>query len=321
MGAALLALAPDAQKALQDWLLWLAKEKRAARHTVVAYQRDIGAFAKFAADHKGGAVGVKQLAAFSLQDLRAWLAWLAARDLTAASRARAVAALRGWFRWLDRSGLMHNEAVLRLRLPKLERRLPRPLSTDDAKAMVEGADLAGSAPWLAARDQALFTLLYGAGLRLGEALALNHADIGRGERLTVLGKGGKQRIVPLLPQVQESLQAYAAIKPFPTVAAQPFFVGARGKRLNPGVAERAMRQARRNLGLAETATPHALRHSFATHLLADGADLRTLQELLGHASLSTTQLYTKVTPQQLLQVYESAHPRSGTSLVVKTALK
>lgn len=310
MGAALLPFAPDAQKALQDWLRWLAQERRAARHTVAAYQRDIAAFAVFAADHKGSAAGLKQLAGFALQDFRAWLAWLASRGLTAASRARAVAALRGWFRWLDRNGLLHNEAVLRLRLPKTERRLPRPLSADEAKAMTETTDLAERAPWLMARDQALFTLLYGAGLRLGEALALNHGDIGRGDRLTVLGKGGKQRVVPLLPQVQKALQAYAALKPFAAVAANPFFVGLRGKRLNPGVAEREMRQARRSLGLAETATPHALRHSFATHLLADGADLRTLQELLGHASLSTTQLYTKVTPQQMLQVYEQAHPRA-----------
>ena len=310
MTTALLPFAPDAQEALQGWLGWLAQEKRAALHTVAAYQRDLAAFAQFAAHHKGGAVGLKQLADFALQDFRAWLAWLASRNLTAASRARAVAAIRGWFRWLDRNGHLHNEAVLRLRLPKIERRLPRPLNTDQAKAITEVNDLSERSPWLAARDKALFILLYGAGLRIGEALALNHADIRHGDRLKVLGKGGKQRIVPLLPQVQKALQDYAAIKPFAAAAAAPFFVGCRGKRLNPGVAEREMRHARRSLGLAETATPHALRHSFATHLLADGADLRTLQELLGHASLSTTQLYTKVTPQQMLQVYEQAHPRA-----------
>lgn len=310
VSAALLPFAPDAQKALQDWLLWLAREKRAARHTVAAYQRDVAAFAQFAAQHKGGAVGLKQLSAFALADFRAWLAWLAGRNLTAPSRARAVAAMRGWFRWLDRSGLMHNEALLRLRLPKSERCLPRPLAVEEARVVMEAADLSDHPPWLAARDQALFTLLYGAGLRLGEALALNHADIARSDRLKIDGKGGKQRVVPLLPQVQEALRAYSALRPFAATATSPYFVGARGKRLNPGVAERAMRNARRNYGLAETATPHALRHSFATHLLADGADLRTLQELLGHASLSTTQLYTKVTPQQMLQVYEAAHPRA-----------
>lgn len=310
MATALLPFAPDAQKALLDWLGWLAGEKRAACHTVAAYQRDIAAFAVFAADHTGGAVGLRQLGALTLADFRAWLAWLAARDLTAASRARAVAALRGWFRWLDRSGLLHNEAVLRLRLPKVERRLPRPLDQAQAKAVTQAESSVDHPLWLVARDQALFTLLYGAGLRLGEALALNHADIAQSDRLVVLGKGGKQRLVPLLPQVQQALRAYVTLKPFNGTAAAPLFVGARGKRLNPGVAERAMRQARQLLGLPETATPHALRHSFATHLLVDGADLRTLQELLGHASLSTTQLYTRVSSQQLLEAYQSAHPRA-----------
>ena len=308
--AAHLPLAADARQALRDWLNWLAAERRAAAHTVNAYNRDLAQFIAFAAGHGGGPVALRHLAAMELRDFRAWLAWLANRGLTAASRARAVAALRGWFRWLDRSGLMHNEAVHLLRLPRVQRRLPRPLEVSEAVAIADAAETQDTAPWLAARDHALLLLLYGAGLRLGEALSLNHGDLAGGDRLTVRGKGNKERAVPLLPQIQTAINAYAKIKPFVTDAMAPLFIGARGKRLNPGVAERQMRRLRRQAGLPETATPHALRHSFATHLLAGGADLRALQELLGHASLSTTQLYTHVTMAQLTQTYENAHPRA-----------
>ncbi len=311
--AAHLPIAADARAALENWLDWLDKERRASRHTVAAYARDIAAFIQFVAEHLGKIPGLNQLAALELGDFRSWLAWLAQRELTAASRARAVAALRSWYRWLDRTGQMHNDAVNLLRLPRIERRMPRPLASGEAVALTESAAVTVDEPWLAARDQALFMLLYGAGLRLGEALALNHADLGGGARLVVRGKGNKQRVVPLLPQIRMTLAAYAKIKPFATDSMAPVFIGARGKRLNPGVAERQMRVLRGVLGLPETATPHALRHSFATHLLASGADLRSLQELLGHASLSTTQLYTKVTATELMQIYQTAHPRARKS--------
>lgn len=311
--AAHLLLAADARQAFQNWLDWLEHERRAASHTVAAYCRDITTFVGFVATHRGKMVAVSDLAALELGDLRSWLAWLAQHNLTAASRARAVAALRGWFRWMERTGVMHNDAVNLLRLPKLERRLPRPLAAEEAVALTKTAELQDIEPWLAARDHALLLLLYGAGLRLGEALALNHGDLSIGDRLVVRGKGNKQRVVPLLPQIVQALADYIKIKPFVTAPLASVFVGARGKRLNPGVAERQMRQMRHQLGLSDTATPHALRHSFATHLLADGADLRSLQELLGHASLSTTQLYTRVAPQTIVQVFNKAHPRSGKS--------
>ncbi len=304
-----LPLKADARQAMEDWLGWLSAERRAAKNSVLAYERDATRFVGFAHQHLGGQIGCKQLAQFALRDFRAWLAQLAADGLTAASRARAVAAMRGFYRWADQQGIFHNEAVGQLRLPKLPRRLPRPLSENDIESLTTVADAQPMEPWLAARDRALFTLLYGAGLRLGEALALNHGDLSQADRITVRGKGNKQRIVPLLPAVQAALDAYLSNTP-QTGNNVPVFIGARGKRLNPGVAERQMRQLRNLAGLPETATPHALRHSFATHLLNDGADLRTLQELLGHASLSSTQLYTQLSPTQLTKIYSKAHPRA-----------
>jgi len=308
--AAHLPLVADARQAMQDWLHWLATERRAATHTVVNYCHDVSQFIIFVAQHGGQHVALKDLSALELRDFRSWLAWLVGKDLTAASRARAVAALRGWFRWLDRQGILHNDAVNMLQLPKIARRLPRPLAEAEAIDIADAAEIRDGAPWLAARDHALLILLYGAGLRLGEALALNHADLAGGDRLVVRGKGNKQRVVPVLAQVVTAVMAYVQVKPFAVQPADPLFIGARGKRLNPGVAERQMRVLRQQLGLPDGATPHALRHSFATHLLAGGVDLRSLQELLGHASLSTTQLYTQVTPTQLAAVYQNAHPRA-----------
>lgn len=304
------SLEADARQALLEWLEWLTSERRAATHTVNAYQRDIGQFIAFAAEHGGGSVSINMLSALELTDLRAWLSWLAGRGLTAPSRARAVAAVRSWFRWLDRTGRMHNDAINLLRLPKVVRRMPRPLTSTEANNLTDAAAIQDTEPWLAARDEALLLLLYGAGLRISEALSLNHRDLDAPERLVVRGKGNKERVVPILPVVRATIMAYVKTKPYAATAESPVFIGARGKRLNPGVAERQMRQLRQQLGLPDTATPHALRHSFATHLLAGGADLRTLQELLGHASLSTTQVYIKIEHSQLERVYQNAHPRA-----------
>ena len=305
-----LPLAADARQALLEWVEWLTSERRAAAHTVAAYERDIAQFIAFAAEHGGGDVSINKLSALELSDFRSWLSWLAGRGLTASSRARAVAALRGWLRWMDRSGRMHNDAINLLRLPKVVRRMPRPVTADEAEALTDAAAIQDMEPWLAARDEALLLLLYGAGLRLGEALSLDHRDLEATERLVVRGKGNKERVVPVLPVVREAIMAYIKTKPYAVAPDTPVFIGARGKRLNPGVAERQMRQLRQQLGLPDTATPHALRHSFATHLLAGGADLRTLQELLGHASLTTTQVYTKIEHSQLERVYLNAHPRA-----------
>ena len=211
---------------------------------------------------------------------------------------------------MDRSGLMHNPAIDLLKMPKASRRLPRPVSEKEAQDLVSLASNSLEDSWIGLRDEALFTVLYGAGLRLGEALGLTRADVARGDRITVTGKGNKQRNVPLLPIVRATIEKYLAACPYAIEGDKPVFVGARGEKLNPAVAERSLRSLRRQLGLPDTVTPHALRHSFATHLLASGADLRSLQELLGHSSLSTTQLYTKVDIQQLSNVYRAAHPRA-----------
>lgn len=306
----LLPIAPDLENALARWREWLVAEKRAAAHTVAAYQSDLEHFFKFMAAYRGGAIKLAALADISLMQFRAWLAQMAHDDIGAASRARALAGVRNFFRWLDRTGRLHNPAIDLLRAPKTPKRLPRPLTEDNASEVVALAKNVPSEHWVGLRDQALFTLLYAAGLRISEALGLCHRDLAQGDRLTVLGKGNKQRNVPLLPIAKEALDNYLAACPIAPSPKNPVFVGVRGEVLNAGVAQRQLRRLRRDLGLADTVTPHALRHSFATHLLASGADLRSLQELLGHSSLSTTQLYTRIESVQLAATYRAAHPRA-----------
>jgi integrase/recombinase XerC len=250
------------------------------------------------------------LAALSLADFRAWLAHSASADIGAASRARAVAGVRNFFHWLDRSGQLHNPAIDLIKMPKVSRRLPRPVTESQARDIVSQSKDAPHESWTGLRDEALFTLLYGAGLRIGEALSLTRDDLMRGDRITVTGKGNKQRNVPVLPIIRATVEKYLASCPYALKPNKPVFIGARGEKLNPAVAQRNLRGVRRQLGLPDSVTPHALRHSFATHLLASGADLRSLQELLGHSSLSTTQLYTQVDAQQLSATYRAAHPRA-----------
>lgn len=306
----ILPITPDLDLALAQWREWLVAEKRAAAHTVEAYQSDIAHFLNFLSDYRGGKTRLSDLAGVSLMGFRAWLAQMAHENIGAASRARALAGVRNFFRWLDKTGRLHNPAIDLLRAPKTPKRLPRPLSEDNAQEVVALAKNVPQAEWIGLRDQALFTLLYAAGLRISEALSLTHKDIVQKERIVVTGKGNKQRSVPILPIVQETLAAYLEACPFQASSNDPVFVGARGEVLNPGVAQRQLRKVRRDLNLPETVTPHALRHSFATHLLASGADLRSLQELLGHSSLSTTQLYTRIESVQLAQTYRAAHPRA-----------
>ena len=295
--------------AMARWRGWLSGERRMAGNTVESYTFDLNNLFHFLNGYRGREVSLTMLASLSLTDFRAWLAHNAAEDVAAASRARAVAGVRNFFHWLDRSGQLHNEAIDLLKVPKAPRRLPRPVTEAQAQEIVSLAH--GDADgWIGLRDEALFTLLYGAGLRIGEALGLTRDGLTRGDRITVTGKGNKQRNVPLLPIVREAIEKYLEACPYALEGETPIFVGARGERLNPAVAQRNLRSLRRQLGLPDSVTPHALRHSFATHLLADGADLRSLQELLGHSSLSTTQLYTKVDAQQLSSVYRAAHPRA-----------
>lgn len=308
----LIRYAGDAEllAAVAAWQSWLADEKRASPHTLDGYGRDLASFLAFLAGHLGGEPGLAELGSLRPADFRAWLARRTGEGIGRASLARAMSTLRGFFRFLDRSGQVHNPAIGAVRAPRPPRGVPKPLSSEEAIEALEAAAESQDQPWLAARDEALFTLLYGCGLRLGEALSLTRRDLPRGNVITVTGKGRKQRLVPVLPQVDEALRRYLALCPFAGGADTPLFLGARGRRLNPGVVQRQMRRLRPLLGLPETATPHALRHSFATHLLAAGGDLRTIQELLGHASLSTTQRYTRVDAARLIEIHASAHPRA-----------
>ena len=302
----------DLAAAIEDWRRWLDSERRASRHTADAYGRDLSTFLTFLTGHLGGEASLADLNKLRPADFRSYLAHRAAVGVARSSIARCMSTLRNFFRFLERSDLAHNPAVKAVKTPRLPQTVPRALDEDEALATITSAGEMYDEPWLAARDTALFLLLYGCGLRIGEALSLTCGDIPKGDTLRVLGKGQKERIVPVLPVVHEALAAYRKLCPFSPDLDAPLFAGKRGKVLNPGVVQRQVRRLRAMLGLAETATPHALRHSFATHLLARGGDLRTIQELLGHASLSTTQRYTAVDATRLSKVYDAAHPRART---------
>ena len=301
---------PVLARAVADWRAWLAHEKRASAHTLDASSRDLFNFLTFLQDHLGGPVRIAGLEALVAADFRAWLARRAGSGLGRASRARAMSVLRGFFRWLERNDIAVNHAIATVRSPKIPHGVPKPLTVADAGALIDSVDLLPGEPWEILRDAALFTLLYGCGLRISEALGLERRELPTGDSLVVRGKGARERMVPVLPAVREALASYVAACPWSPGADGPLFLGVRGKRLNAGVAQSRMRSLRSLLGLPETVTPHALRHSFATHLLGAGGDLRTIQDLLGHASLSTTQRYTEVDTEHLMAAYRAAHPRA-----------
>ena len=301
--------ADDLRAAIELWVNWLAGERRASPHTIAAYGRDLAFFLDFLTLHVGEQPTLTLLNTLTPADFRAFLAARAAH-VERSSVARGLSVVRGFIRFLERRGIASCPALAVLRAPKLPHAIPKPLSVADAAEIIEmPADIAADA-WQAARDIAVLTLLYGSGLRISEALGLTRAGAPLGEQITITGKGNKQRLVPVLPAVRQAVADYLAVCPHPLPPGGPLFVGARGGPLNPRIVQRQMETLRRALGLPETATPHALRHSFATHLLAGGGDLRAIQELLGHASLSTTQRYTSVDSARLLDVYEAAHPRA-----------
>lgn len=293
--------------AVTAWLAALRNERHAARHTLDSYAHDLETLCRFLQEHRDGEpVTDTTLETATLGDFRSWLAYLARNGVGPASRARATSAVRSFFRWWERTTGHTNSAIALLRRPKAPAPLPHPLARHENGALIEATQ---EDPWQESRDRALFTLLYGAGLRLSEALGLTVADT-QTDVLTLTGKGRKQRRVPLLPAVLDSLHRWIRERGDAPDPAAPLFIGARGDVLNPGVAQRQMRRLRARLGLPAHATPHALRHSFATALLKGGADLRVVQELLGHSSLGTTQRYTEVEPETLRAVHAAAHPRS-----------
>jgi integrase/recombinase XerC len=306
---------PDVAAEIGHWIGHLNAERRMSAKTLDAYRRDVGQFLDFLSDHLGGAPTLNQLAKLSPQDVRAFMAARRARGIGSRSLMRGLAGARSFARFLERNGKGKVAALAAVRAPKVAKTLPKPLSVVSARQISDVALRAGEQrePWIVARDAAVLALLYGSGLRISEALSLRRRDVpapGAGDTLTVIGKGSKQRMVPVLQQVLLSIADYVALCPLPLSIDGPLFVGARGGALSPRVVQLTMARLRGALGLPATATPHALRHSFASHLLARGGDLRAIQELLGHASLSTTQIYTAVDSERLLEAYRSAHPRA-----------
>ncbi|WP_112312165.1 tyrosine recombinase XerC [Pseudogemmobacter bohemicus] len=298
--------------ALSDWLATLSALKNASNHTIGAYRHDVVNWMGFLAAHHGEPAGPAAIAAMSQTDLRAWMAHERARGLSARSLARALSSVRSFARWLTerQEGIGEATVILSARGPKYRRRLPRPLSESHAREMIDTVALQAREDWQQARDVAVVTLLYGCGLRISEALSLTGADQPLPDMLRITGKGGKTRLVPVLPAARAAVSEYIRLCPWQVTPDTPLFRGARGGALNPRLIQKAMEQARLQLGLPATATPHAMRHSFATHLLSAGGDLRSIQELLGHASLSTTEAYTAVDAARLMEVYASAHPRA-----------
>ena len=307
-------VAPKVATAIEGWLGYLGDERRYSAKTIEAYRRDVLQFLAFLAGHLGGAPTLKALAELMPADVRAFMAARRAAGISGRSLMRSLAGVRGFARYLERNGKGKVGALAAVRAPKIGKTLPRPLAAGAARRLAD-ADLAAGderEPWIHARDAAVLALLYGSGLRISEALGLKRGDFGNGARdaVTVTGKGRKQRMVPVLPRVAKLVEDYLALCPCDLPLDGPLFVGAKGRALSPRIVQLAMARLRGALGLPETATPHALRHSFATHLLARGGDLRAIQELLGHASLATTQIYTAVDDERLIEAYRSAHPRA-----------
>ncbi|MGK9053288.1 tyrosine recombinase XerC [Neorhizobium petrolearium] len=311
MNELLIIAAPDLVEKRREWLESLAGERRLSENTLDAYERDTRQFLTFLTAHLGGPARLSDIHTLRPADLRAFLAARRREGAGARSLGRHLAGLRSFLRHLERKGLVNAAAAGAIRAPKQPKSLPKPLTDRQALNVVTTDAQLQEEPWIAARDAAVLTLLYGCGLRISEALGLRPADLTpSATTLRITGKGGKTRIVPLLPIVFDAVTTYRKLCPYHLEMEEPLFRGARGGPLQSAIIQREMQKLRSAFGLPETATPHALRHSFATHLLAGGGDLRTIQELLGHASLSTTQVYTGVDSSRLLEVYDRAHPRA-----------
>lgn len=308
-------LSPQISDLVKQFLRHLDAERGLAAKTLEAYERDLRQFMLFLSSYQGESVSIPMLDELNVRDFRSFLARRRKEGASSRSLARTLSALRSFFRFLNQREVLENQAVLAVQMPKIPHSIPKPLSEEKAGRVMTGADLVqrdGADPWVLARDSAVLVLLYGSGLRISEALNLNRIDAPTPTKdvLRIKGKGGKERIVPVLPVAIKAIEHYLALCPFRLKADDPLFLGEKGKRLSPRIIQLVMQRLRGALGLADTATPHALRHSFATHLLGNGGDLREIQELLGHANLSTTQIYTEVDKKHLLKTYAGAHPRA-----------
>ncbi|MCA0873195.1 tyrosine recombinase XerC [Seohaeicola saemankumensis] len=303
-------MSPACRDALQAWLDAKQALDGASANTISAYSGDVTDFLAFMSAHHGGPQGLGALERIDVSDMRAWMAHSRADGTGARSLARKLSAVKSFYRWLAEREGFEPTAVLSTRAPKFQKKLPRPLAEDAARAMIDTVELQSDKPWIAARDVAVVTLLYGCGLRISEALGLRAGDAPLPPVLRILGKGNKERVVPVIDAARDAVAAYLRLCPHPMQPDTALFLGVRGGALNPRAVQGVMARARAQLGLPATATPHAMRHSFATHLLAAGGDLRAIQDLLGHASLSTTQAYTAVDTAQLMEVYDRAHPHA-----------
>lgn len=295
--------------ALSDWLTYESATRGKSAATIDAYGRDVAGFLAFQNEHQGGNLTLKKLPDLTISDMRAWMSRLRARGLSARSLARALSAVKTFARWQADHGGAEPTAILAARAPKIAPRLPRPLTEDGARDVLKATATHAPKPWIAARDTAVVTLLYGCGLRISEALSLNGSDAPLPDALRITGKGGKERLIPVIAPARAAVERYVTACPFDIRPQDALFRGANGKPLGPRPIQRLMQTLRAQLGLPPTATPHALRHSFATHLLSAGGDLRAIQDLLGHAALSTTQSYTAVDTARLMDVYIAAHPK------------
>lgn len=303
--------AADLAEKFHAWTEYLRSEKHFSKHTLRAYTKDILGFFEFLTQHFAHPPSLNDLGETSLSDFRSWLTKRVTDGACSATRARQISSIRSFLKWMDRQGFLHNPAISRIRTPKLPKKLPRALPEKQAKTLTNNKKGIGrQEAWVAFRDKALFTLLYGCGLRINEALQLNHGTRPRNKEVRVMGKGSKERMVPVLDAVQKAIDEYISQCPFSFEKKTPLFLGSRGGRLNQGVAQRQMRILRNKLNMPESLTPHSLRHSFATHLLGNGANLRVIQELLGHASLRTTQRYADFDDSQLMAIYMKSHPRA-----------
>ena len=307
----LLEATPKLLTARKDWLEQLEKTRRVAKLTVEAYERDSRQFLSFLCQHLGHRPDISDISELRVADIRSFLAYRRNEGVSPRSLGRSLAGIRSFFNFLTRAGLADVPAARVVRTPKQPKSLPKPLNIADALHIVDKKTQLDDEPWVASRNAAILTLCYGCGLRISEALSLTPADFSdkNATSIYVTGKGGKTRLVPVIPAVHEAIDDYLSCCPFILPPDQPLFRGVRGGKLQRAIVERAVQQLRSSLGLPDSVTPHALRHSFATHLLSRGGDLRTIQELLGHASLSTTQIYTGVDTDRLMEVYKKAHPR------------
>ena len=302
----------DLSVAINDWYTHLVSERRLSDHTINAYLQDVSQFVEFVTNHIGNESNLKYIANLKITDFRAFLANRRAQGIESRSLSRSLSGIKSLFKYLDEHKLVTNDAITTLKSPKISKTYPRPLTIESAKSTVSYETSLEEEPWVAARNSAVLTLLYGCGLRINEALSLTleNAPTTNTNSIKIVGKGGKERLVPILPVVIEAVELYLQLCPFNLSLKDKLFRGVRGAPLSPRIVQLAMEKLRGALGLPDSATPHALRHSFATHLLSNGSDLRSIQELLGHASLSSTQIYTDFDMNQALKSYKSAHPRA-----------